>query len=509
MLPEFSLIQIVITLCSFLLTCMTFKLYIKPYYRLLYYKRQGLPTFFNWKLVPVIYWWKDVREKGDFFHRYRHLFKSESETKAWAENFLSQVVVKIIDPDMIKDFLQKYDTYHKDRSFTGLFYDLGQGSVVQMEGVEWKKRRKILSTAFNFEYLKNTIPMIIDVTQSQFDQWVQRSELVDQNLVEKMALITGEVTGRFMFGKSFEDKKLNGLPLTIAMLRLLTDISAELKSLPNILFGANAIRANILPRHKKLTTNIADMRTVCKTMIKEQSKATERKEKNIINLLLDLKSGDGVENLTDEDITGEFIGFFAAGTDTSAHLVGAALYFLWKHPHALEQVQKEVDREFSDLSRVDVNSINRMDYTNAVLKEALRLAGPGNGLFDRIAQKDDEICGLKIKKGTMVNMFMNALYTLEKYFSRPQEFIPERWLTDVAFSNEGFKKENYAYVPFSAGPRNCIGQHLSMMESKIILALFLKKFDFSLPEGFKFVLAMRFVYESLDPLMVTLRPKRT
>ena len=507
MLAEFSLIAFFATSLVLFVTYFVFKLLISPYLGILYYKRQGATPIFHWKLMFLADGWKNAKQKDDFFYIYRQSLKKDSKTKVFVENLLTGVNLVLVDPEMIKEFLQKYDVYHKDLSLTGLLVELGKGTIGQTEGSEWKKRRKMLSGAFNFEFLKNIIPMIVDVTEENFAQWIKSNELKNQNLSEKMSLITGEVTGRFVFGKDFSGKKLGGVPMTIGIQRLVSDISEEIISPSSLLLGTKLIHANILPRHKKLNAGVAEMRAICREMIAETERSKD-KQKNLLNVLIDLRSGDSPDDrITDEDIIGEFVGFFVAGTDTTAHFVASALYFLWKNSDCLEKVRNEVDAEFSDVSTLDINNINKMNYTTASLKETLRLGGPASVLFGRMAIKDDEICGLKIKKGTLVNANFDLLLKSEKYFSNPTEFVPERWLDDPLYNNDGFKKEPYAFTPFSAGPRNCVGQHLALIEARIVLGMFIKTFNFSFSDDYKLVLTQRFVYEPLDPLLVTLNTK--
>ena len=82
-----------------------------------------------------------------------------------------------------------------------------------------------------------------------------------------------------------------------------------------------------------------------------------------------------------------------------------------------------------------------------------------------------------------------------------KEFDPTRWM------NPNIKIDPYALVPFSAGPRNCIGQHLPIIELKIIVSEFLECFDFELKEGFKLRMKMKAMYEPEDELIFTLKSK--
>jgi len=245
-------------------------------------------------------------------------------------------------------------------------------------------------------------------------------------------------------------------------------------------------------------------------MIKE-AEENPKNDDNLLSIYL-----NHIQNLKDEDaqlthneIVGEFLGIFAAGTDTTSHLLASTIYFLSKYPEVFAKVKEEIDRELSDLKKVDINTMNRMDYTTAVLKETLRIGGPSASLFDRMAVKDDDLCGVKVRKGDMVLIFQNLFLTSEKFFSQPDEFIPERWLNNSGFDQDGFKNESYSYIPFSAGPRNCVGQHLAMIEARIVLSLFIKTFLFNFPPDFNFTLVQRFTYETHEPLRATLREINT
>lgn len=141
-----------------------------------------------------------------------------------------------------------------------------------------------------------------------------------------------------------------------------------------------------------------------------------------------------------------------------------------------------------------------MNYLSAFFKEVLRVAT--GCLFYREAVQDDDLCGVKIKKGTLFNVFLNVLQNSDRYYFEPEKFNPERWLVDPPESQDVFRKEPYAYLPFSAGPRNCIGQHLATIEAKILLGMLIKRFKFSIPEDYRLNLVQGLVFQPIDPLKV-------
>merc|ERR1719273_1268493 len=109
-----------------------------------------------------------------------------------------------------------------------------------------------------------------------------------------------------------------------------------------------------------------------------------------------------------------------------------------------------------------------MKYLECCIKEALRLY-PSVPIIGRDIEKDTYIDGQMVPKGTCVIVFVHNLHRNPIIWDKPEEFIPERFL-------ESSKRHPYAYVPFSAGPRNCIGQRFAMMEEKTILSHVLRRF---------------------------------
>ena len=269
-------------------------------------------------------------------------------------NWGSRAALHLTNPTLIKEFALHPQNYVKDDSTRGLFEDLTDGTMIFLEGNKWKRSRKVLSTAFHHEYLKNLIPTIISITQEKFKALIDSGNLKDVMIVELFGSIAGDVAGRAFFGKRFSDKFLEGKPMTTTAIDLGNDIFLMNFNLLNVFLGKKFIRAGILPQHRRLMNTIQGFRKACREMINEvrQSKV---KEANILSVLLELESSSDEKAFTEEEIVGEFIGIFGAGTDTTSHLLNASLYFLWKHPEIYNKLKKEVDEVFSDLSRVDFN----------------------------------------------------------------------------------------------------------------------------------------------------------
>lgn len=122
--------------------------------------------------------------------------------------------------------------------------------------------------------------------------------------------------------------------------------------------------------------------------------------------------------------------------------------------------------------------ISALPYTRAVISEALRLRSPAY-IITRRVRENDVICGHRIYKGTSIVLSPLVLHRHPACWERPEEFSPERFLDAEAEK----RRSRFAYLPFSAGPRQCIGSAFSMTESVLILATLAQRFDAALLDG--------------------------
>eukprot|EP00330_Aristerostoma_sp_ATCC50986_P011610 CAMPEP_0114582006 /NCGR_PEP_ID=MMETSP0125-20121206/6046_1 /TAXON_ID=485358 ORGANISM="Aristerostoma sp., Strain ATCC 50986" /NCGR_SAMPLE_ID=MMETSP0125 /ASSEMBLY_ACC=CAM_ASM_000245 /LENGTH=125 /DNA_ID=CAMNT_0001774645 /DNA_START=99 /DNA_END=476 /DNA_ORIENTATION=+ len=123
------------------------------------------------------------------------------------------------------------------------------------------------------------------------------------------------------------------------------------------------------------------------------------------------------------------------------------LWYLSKDPEAMKKVLKEIEEIFpAEGKGVKMETLNKMEYLHAVIKETLRLASPAVMLFTRKIEEDIELEDVLIKKGMLTNVCMIANQFNPKYYENPEEFRPERWFEDQAKQNDPF-----VFIPFSGG----------------------------------------------------------
>jgi cytochrome P450 len=176
--------------------------------------------------------------------------------------------------------------------------------------------------------------------------------------------------------------------------------------------------------------------------------------------------------LSEADVAGSIITFVGAGHETTANTLAWTLFLLAKHPAVLAAVEAEIDSCGSeDVARWP----DQLVLTRAVVDEAMRLYPPAP-IMSRIASAADEILGVKIPRSSTIIIAPYIIHRHHSLWERPDYFHPERFLPRAKE-----KLVPYAFLPFGAGPRVCIGQRLSQVEAVIVLATLLRSFRFSLP----------------------------
>ncbi|GAB6022520.1 hypothetical protein CHUAL_006627 [Chamberlinius hualienensis] len=175
--------------------------------------------------------------------------------------------------------------------------------------------------------------------------------------------------------------------------------------------------------------------------------------------------------LSDKDIREEVTTFMFAGHDTVSVAVGWVLNAIGQHPDIQEKIAAELFTVFGESDRLPTsNDIHQLRYLECVIKEMMRVL-PIAPMFARTLREDLEICGYKIPKGVTAIVIPHWVHHDPAYYPDPEVFDPNRF-----FPENSHDRDPFAYIPFSAGPRNCIGQKYGLMEAKVILSQILRKF---------------------------------
>ena len=209
----------------------------------------------------------------------------------------------------------------------------------------------------------------------------------------------------------------------------------------------------------------------------------------LLDLLLDAEDPKTGRRMTDAELRDNLITFLIAGHETTALTLSWALYLLALDPETQKRAAKEARAVLGDRAAT-AEDVAKLPFVQQVLYETLRLYPP-IPVHLRTAAADDEVCGHAVKKGDVMIVPFYALHRNNRLWKQPRKFIPDR------FADMG-EIDRFAYVPFSVGPRVCIGADFAMQEATIILATLLARHRFRLTDA----------PPPKPKLILTLRPDR-
>uniref|UniRef100_A0A8C0J6M3 Thromboxane-A synthase n=1 Tax=Chelonoidis abingdonii TaxID=106734 RepID=A0A8C0J6M3_CHEAB len=178
------------------------------------------------------------------------------------------------------------------------------------------------------------------------------------------------------------------------------------------------------------------------------------------------------KTLSEDEIVGQAFIFLIGGYETTTNALSFATYLLATNPECQEKLLQEID-EFSGKHDVpDYQNIRELPYLDMVIAETLRMYPPAFR-FTRETSKDCVVMGQHIPAGAVIEIAVGPLHYNPEFWPEPEKFIPERFTMEAKLQQHPF-----AYLPFGAGPRSCIGMRMALLEIKMTLLRILQKFRF-------------------------------
>ena len=181
------------------------------------------------------------------------------------------------------------------------------------------------------------------------------------------------------------------------------------------------------------------------------------------------------ESLTEEEIREEIDSLLFGGVDPSSKWIQWTLYMLAKHPDVAAKCRQEVANVLGEHDEITYEMLNDLRYTTQVIKETMRFVAITPGIL-RILTSDYEIEGFRVPKGTAVFVPIPCLFHHPEVWDKPDVFDPDNFAP-----GRDSTRSPYAFAPFSVGPRNCLGQRMSMDEIRYVVAELVRHFDFAIP----------------------------
>ncbi|XP_042883728.1 cytochrome P450 4c3-like isoform X2 [Penaeus japonicus] len=370
----------------------------------------------------------------------------------------------------------------KSRDYNFLHPWLGTG-LLTSTGSKWHTRRKLLTPAFHFKILEDFVEIFNYQSNKMIKLLEKKADGNCFDIFPFITLCTLDIICETAMGCKIDAQDNSESKYVQAVYRigaLVQHRQARPWLQPDILFKLSGYQkehdACLKLLHDFSYETIRNRRREFQESKKSKDQnATEDeaigKKKRLAFLDLLLEYSDGVSQLSDEDIREEVDTFMFEGHDTTAAAINWSLYLLGCHPEVQARVHEELDAIFGDSDRpVTMADLREMKVTENCIKEALRLF-PSVPFIARELKEDVVINDYHIPSGTTVLVVTYRLHRDPEQFPNPEVFDPDRFLPENCKG-----RHPYAYVPFSAGPRNCIGQKFAQIEEKIVLSNIMRKF---------------------------------
>nr|XP_043636760.1 cytochrome P450 Tp4149-like [Erigeron canadensis] len=210
--------------------------------------------------------------------------------------------------------------------------------------------------------------------------------------------------------------------------------------------------------------------------------SSDDQEECLIGILLDLQKDNTVNfKIQRDSIKALILDIFAGGTDTIATTVEMAISELIRHPLTMKKLQQEVTEVAKGRPMIIDADLEKISFLTAVVKETLRLHPPAPLLTPRVSTQDVKLMGYDIPKGTQVFVNAWAIGRDPALWEDPNEFRPERFLNNSIT----YKGQQFNWLPFGAGRRECPGIQFAVVATELVLANIVYRYDLALPDGFK------------------------
>ncbi len=386
----------------------------------------------------------------------------------------------------------------KDRSVYSSFMPwLGEGLLIS-EDKKWLRNRRLLTPAFHYEILRGYVPVINDCLEIFLKKWtVSAKEGLPVYAFQDVSKLSLDIIMRCAFSSksdcqlSEDNEYINGIEKisNLIMERFLSlinrsdflySLSASGKKFNRLCKVSHDYTESVIRKRKKSLGiegfgGKKDVEAILE-------KAKDRKYLDFLDILLTAQDEEG-KGLTDREIRDEADTFMFEGHDTTTSGMSWTLYCLAKHPEHQDKVREEVKNVLMGREFLEYDDLKELKYTTWCIKEAMRLYPPVNNLA-RITTEDTEIDGHVIPEGTAVFVDIKQIHTHPDTWENPNEYDPLRFHPSNA---EG--RDPYAYIPFSAGYRNCIGQTFALNEERMVIAsidfkyLWIKHMKWNNPQG--------------------------
>jgi len=396
----------------------------------------------------------------------------------------------INSPEVIQEVLVEHARhFHKSDMLRFSLWNLAGEGLFTSDGELWRRQRKVMAPLFTPRALEAYAADMTACARRTMDSWGDGQELL---LARETTRLTMGIAGKTLFdADTFSEADEIGRALTVALewtgwvagrpfavahitarrlaARLAPHVTGPLHdALERAAYRLGGPLALVGERGRELGRAVGFLDAYVQGMIDDRRRSTGAVRADLLTRLLEARDDDGAA-MSDRQVRDEVLTLFVAGHETTATALAWTLYLAGRHPEIMAAMVREVDA-VGDAP--GVHDLPRLDLCLRAFKEALRLYPPVY-IFGRDSTAPLTIAGYELPAPTNLLASPWLLHHAAQTWPDPERFDPERFRPEHEAA-----RHRYAYLPFGAGPRVCLGNHFAYMEAQLVLAVLLRRYSF-------------------------------
>jgi cytochrome P450 len=379
-------------------------------------------------------------------------------------------IVLINEPEAVRTILTNpLEIFPKNDLMVGALEPLVGESIFVSDGAAWRRQRAMVEPAFSHMGISRAFRWMseaIDADERKLEALARTEEPF--SLDAAMSHLTADIICRTIFSTSLENQTSRDVFVSFAEFErsvASVDIGALLLGKP---WGKVNQPARVLAACERIRAHVD-------ALLAPRLAADAPEGGDIVGDLIAARDPQTGEPFTRKELIDQIGVFFLAGHETTASVLTWTFFILSQRPDIVARMRAEIAAVCGE-GEIGLQQVKKLEFTRDVFREALRLYPPIT-FIPRVAAENTEICGLRVKKGSMVMIAPWTIHRHEALWPNPDRFDPDRFGAGRA---EAIIPGSY--LPFGLGPRVCVGAAFATIESGLILARLIRAFDFNAVE---------------------------
>ncbi|KAK2983736.1 hypothetical protein RJ640_024089 [Escallonia rubra] len=397
--------------------------------------------------------------------------------------------VVVSDPAIAKHVLRNYGKYAKGLVAEVSEFLFGSGFAIA-EGPLWTARRRAVVPSLHKKYLSVIVDRVFCKCAERLVEKLKSNAVNGSavNMEEQFSQLTLDVIGLAVFNYNFDSLKTDS-PVIEAVYTALKEAEARSTDLlPYWKAGSIKALCKIIPRQIKaeqavtvIRTTVEELIAKCKEIVETEGEKINEEDyvneadPSILRFLLASR-----EEVSSVQLRDDLLSMLVAGHETTGSVLTWTSYLLSKDPASLTKAQEEVDRVLQGRPP-SYEDVKDLKFLTRCVNESMRLY-PHPPVLIRRAKVADVLPGnYKVNAGQDIMISVYNVHHSSQVWERAEEFVPERFDLEGPIPNE--TNTDFRYIPFSGGPRKCVGDQFALLEAIVALAIFLQHMNFELVPG--------------------------